>query len=672
MTESKENTFPFNIEDLIQKGRTEGNRIEFKEKWDKNIKNNTIKTISAFANDFLNLNGGYIVIGIEDDNGTAKLPPVGINIDHLESIQRDIRQACSANIKPEYLPAPFHAEYRSKDLLVLWCPGGDHRPYEVRKDITKKGSDFVHYIRIGPETIIAKGEYKRQLFAMTAKIPFDDRKNINANIDDLNSSLVKRFLRNIGSGLPLDNGLDQDELYRRLRLTIKVNSHEVPKNIGLLFFSEDPDVFFPGARIEIVQFSNEAGDLLEEKIFKGPLNDQIKSVLEYLNSIGGSVLEKIPGQAEVEKTVPYPYEAMEEAIVNAIYHRSYDNVSEPTKIYLYPDRMEVISYPGPVGGIQEKHFSRGASIPPVPARNRRVGEILKDLNLAEGRGTGIHKIRVRMQENGSPEPKFEFDEERTYFRAILPVHPRYQALHAIREADLKWAVGEREYAVTKLRRAFEKIPNSGAIAGKLIGYASEIDDDELVMDTFNQFIKKDFVSENSRPYLSYARHLISNNRNREANEILESMPSYGEKDEKVETAMMKRQAGSLKEAHSLFMELFSEYPDDAKIVHELAQIKNNIAKGERKYPLKKRLTREAVVLLRRAIALSDNTVRSAWCWYDLAKSLDWLNEPKDDVEKAFLKSISLLPDDKRFKEHYERWKHNRKGGETDGSINNPE
>jgi len=92
--------------------------------------------------------------------------------------------------------------------------------------------------------------------------------------------------------------------------------------------------------------------------------------------------------------------------------------------------MEIISYPGPVAGIQPKHFEPGQSIPQVPARNRRIGELLKELRLAESRGTGIPKIRRRMQENGSPAAKFDFDETHTYFRVILPIHPKYRIPYA--------------------------------------------------------------------------------------------------------------------------------------------------------------------------------------------------------------------------------------------------
>jgi len=46
--------------------------------------------------------------------------------------------------------------------------------------------------------------------------------------------------------------------------------------------------------------------------------------------------------------------------------------------------------------------------------NRRIGEFLKELDLTEGRSTGIPKILKVMKENGSP-PEFETDEDHTSF-----------------------------------------------------------------------------------------------------------------------------------------------------------------------------------------------------------------------------------------------------------------
>ena len=55
-------------------------------------------------------------------------------------------------------------------------------------------------------------------------------------------------------------------------------------------------------------------------------------------------------------------------------------------------------------------------------RNRRIGEFLKELDLTEGRSTGIPKILRVMRENGSPTPIFETDDETSYFLIRLPIH----------------------------------------------------------------------------------------------------------------------------------------------------------------------------------------------------------------------------------------------------------
>jgi ATP-dependent DNA helicase RecG len=418
------NGLPFNLDDLINIRNIEGNRIEFKATWDDQIKEAVVRTVCAFANDLLNLGGGYVVLGVEDEGGRPILPPRGLEGLNLELLQKRVWEACYF-IQPSYQPIQFLASYQDKPILVIWAFGGDNRPYEAPEKLTK-GSPRHYYVRHGPQTVIAKGTIRQQLLESAAKIPFDDRRHPEARLDDLSPSLVRKFLQDVKSELVTGGQpMREEELYRRIHIIAKVNDHEVPRNVGLLFFSEDPERFFPGARIEVVQFGDDAGgDLIEERAFRGPLNIQVKNTLDYLSSLGGTLLKKIPGQAEVERTVPYPFEAMEEAIVNAVYHRGYDAPPEPIKVYLYPDRMEITSYPGPVPGISGEHFQPGHSIPAVPARNRRLGEFLKELRLAEGRGTGIPKIRRKMKENGSPKARFDFDDARTYFRVILPVRPK--------------------------------------------------------------------------------------------------------------------------------------------------------------------------------------------------------------------------------------------------------
>lgn len=66
---------PINIEDLLNQRKVESTRIEFKKGWNPV---SIYHTICAFANDFDNLGGGYILVGVEEENGVAKRPVTGI------------------------------------------------------------------------------------------------------------------------------------------------------------------------------------------------------------------------------------------------------------------------------------------------------------------------------------------------------------------------------------------------------------------------------------------------------------------------------------------------------------------------------------------------------------------------------------------------------------------
>ncbi len=414
---------PINIDELLHCRGVESARVEFKGSWDaKTTGHQVIKTICAFANDFQNLNGGYIVIGVKEENGCAVLPPVGILPNSLDVIQKWIRGHCNT-IDPEY-QAVFSPEVvDGKQIMVIWVQASDIRPH--RAPDGEKGR-LKFYVRIGSESVDAEANgLLQQLLQQTARVPFDDRRSLHARIDDIRERKVREFLNDIRSGL-VDEP-DTKELYRKLRIAQQVNGHDAPRNIGLMLFSNDADEWFNGARIEVVRFADDAsGNVIEEKVFRGGIQEQLSSVLSHLEGISSAYIEKQSDSFYVKGWVSYPLQALREALVNAVYHRSYDGEPEPTKVYLYPGRIEIISYPGPVQGIKIEHLMQQIPMPPVPARNRRIGEFLKELRLAEGRGTGIPKLFKAMRDNGSGDPQFDFDDDKTYFRVTLPSHPAMQ------------------------------------------------------------------------------------------------------------------------------------------------------------------------------------------------------------------------------------------------------
>jgi len=113
-------------------------------------------------------------------------------------------------------------------------------------------------------------------------------------------------------------------------------------------------------------------------------------------------------RAEAIRYFNYPYVALEESIVNAMYHRGYD-IREPVEIRIHPDRIEILSFPGPDRSIKQSDIAKGKLVA-RRYRNRRIGEFFKEPKMTEGRCTGIPKIIRAMKANGSPEPIFETDE----------------------------------------------------------------------------------------------------------------------------------------------------------------------------------------------------------------------------------------------------------------------
>ena len=92
-----------------------------------------------------------------------------------------------------------------------------------------------------------------------------------------------------------------------------------------------------------------------------------------------------------------------------------------------------------------------------------------------------------MEENGSPPPRFEFDEQRTFFQATLPAHPEYGALSALRDVAHLRALGEHAEANRRIESAWASNPSSAILAREMIrsyGERGEIGAAENVFKTF--------------------------------------------------------------------------------------------------------------------------------------------------------------------------------------------
>lgn len=413
---------PTNIKTLLSGEVVEWARIEFKETWDAAT---SLKSICAFANDLDNWGGGYIVIGVKEEDGCPVYPLQGVPVEKLDKYQKEIFAKCKL-IRPAYTPNIGVETYQDKQFIVIWCPGGDNRPYSSPKTMEKDNKERIHYIRKASNTVEPSDDEEKDLFNLANRVPFDDRINHQAELSDLNITLIQNYLKEIKSSLyEKSKTADFIEVCRDMNIVSTLPEYTKPKNVGLMFFSMEPDKFFPYTQIDVVQFPDGLGgnDIIE-KTFKGPIQQQLRDALQYIRNV--IITEKVikyPDRAEADRFFNFPYAAVEEALSNAVYHRAYDE-REPIEVRVEGDRIEIVSFPGPdrsvtIEGLKSFRVSNRRY------RNRRIGDFLKELRLTEGRNTGFKKILDALEANGSPKPEFVTDEDRSYFITRLFIHERF-------------------------------------------------------------------------------------------------------------------------------------------------------------------------------------------------------------------------------------------------------
>jgi ATP-dependent DNA helicase RecG len=639
---------PIGTEELLG-GAVETARLELKGTWDPGTMGyQVIKTLCAYANDLQNLNGGYVVLGVAERAGVAVRPAKGMDASSIDAAQKWIRGNCK-RIDPVYMPVIDVCGVDGQQVLVLWAPASDVRPHQAPDGA--KG-ERKYWVRIGSETVEAKDEILTALLQQTARVPFDDRRAHEARNDNLSLSLVREFLNDVRSDLRDDQ--DAERIYQAMQIVSRVNGHTVPRNVALLFFSHNPEQWFRGARVEVVEFPDEAGgNTLTEKVFRGPLQDQLRQCLSHLESMTTRHLEKSSVGLQTQGWLSFPVPALREALVNAVYHRGYEACVEPTKVYLYPNRIEIISYPGPVPGIEAQHLSGALTPPPVPARNRRIGEFLKELRLAEGRNTGLPKIRRSMAENGSPAPVFDFDEGRSYFRVTLPAHPEYVALAVLRDYAYKKATGDGHQALALLDQAWRDGMRSPSMAVALVREKAEQGDLSGAESLLTDLDTRE-LGAFARALTALASAYADTGDEKKSKVLLDRLPPILAARDAFDAAIVERRLDRQDRAHRLFERAGDLVLRDARALHEFAQTKlsltGRLVRSDRlaDQQTRKRLLQEAMAYLERVIQLDAPQARHAWAWFNLGQAREWLKLPRQDVIAAYQKACDLAPDEDRF------------------------
>ena len=174
---------------------------------------------------------------------------------------------------------------------------------------------------------------------------------------------------------------------------------------------------------------------------------------------------------EAIRAFNYPYQAIEEAVVNAFYHRDYMSY-EPVTIEIEPDCINIMNFPGIDRSISDKTIAEGKRFVTRHYRNRRLGEFLKELELSEGHSSGIPTIQDELARNGSPRAEFITDEDRRAMRIRIPIHPAFlyddDNFTQKDERSLSEVLSEvlKKSEIENLQPIIEKMQTSGSITPK--------------------------------------------------------------------------------------------------------------------------------------------------------------------------------------------------------------
>ena len=97
----------------------------------------------------------------------------------------------------------------------------------------------------------------------------------------------------------------------------------------------------------------------------------------------------------------YPFEAVREAVVNAIVHRDYAIAVTDIELSMYSDRLEVISPGNLPNTVTVEKMKTGYRA----ARNELLREVFRDYRYIEASGMGVPRQIIRgMREHNGTEP----------------------------------------------------------------------------------------------------------------------------------------------------------------------------------------------------------------------------------------------------------------------------
>lgn len=377
------------ILDLIAQG--EGPSVEFKTEQAR--PENIAREIVALAN----TSGGTIVVGVTD-GGIIQ------GVSNIKQWEERMANIVRHSVIPSIDIGFFPTKVEDKDVVAVIVSKGRDKPYQT--------TDGKYYVRVGSTNRIATQSELLRLFQAAGTFHYDLTPVSGSGIKDLNFSKLDNYFSNYNFSFSRE--VDDQKQILLQNTDILTNRGEVTI-AGMLLFSSNPSKHLPQNGISFAYFQGE--NINEELIDK----QNVDGNLDYQVDTGVAVLKNhlsrpstIVGAKRVATRYRYPDKVFRELLTNAVVHRNYAIIGSRIRLFLFEDRLEVIS-PGRLPNtvtIEKLRFGVSFATNPV------IVKFMENMNYIDQLGRGLPMVYQEALNNGKQVVFEEIGEE---FKVTLEV-----------------------------------------------------------------------------------------------------------------------------------------------------------------------------------------------------------------------------------------------------------
>lgn len=349
----------------------ENQLIEFKESW----RDEYVRYVSAFCN----TNGGTLYIGIDDKGRVVGVERVEVLIEKLPNF---IAQ------KTGIMPVVRLCETNGKEYVAI-----ELQPSAMPISVHGK-----YYVRSGSVTSELQGNQLNMFLSAKMGLTWESMVEEGFTADEIDLETVERFKTLAKDRVPsIEKETDMLVLMERLNLIVGGRF----KRAAVVLFGKNVQKYVLQARIKIGKFLSDT-EVLTTDIVEGNLIQQVDRTLDILRTKYLLSYISYEGIYRREKLV-YPYEALREALLNAIIHREYF-VSSEIQIRIYDDKL-VIGNEARLQDITIDDLSRSHPSRPY---NKLIADIFYKAGFIESWGRGTQRIMDKCKAEGLSAPVYEY------------------------------------------------------------------------------------------------------------------------------------------------------------------------------------------------------------------------------------------------------------------------